>query len=89
LRNLLYRKKDGEFFSKVEINISGKAGDKKLNLRKEFQIPVKKKVKKSSISLFIQLPFVSGEYFLEVKLKDKISGVVSTKKVKFNIKRRK
>ncbi len=89
LRNLLYKKKDGKFFSKVEISVSGRAGDKKLNLRKEFQIPVKKKVKESSTYLFIQIPFVSGEYFLEVKLKDKISGAISTKKVKFNIKRRK
>ncbi len=83
---LFYEKEKGKFFSSFRVKIIGNAGKKKINIEKDYHLPVDKKGK---TVVEIKLPFTTGRYSLTLKVKDKIGGETSIKKITFNIKRRK
>lgn len=83
---LFYKKEKGKFFAEFRVKISGKAGEKEVNIEKDFNLPINKKGK---IEVEIPVPFCTGKYSLKLSVKDMIGGETSVKKLKFNIKRRK
>jgi len=82
-KKLSYTKEKGVFYARVKVEVSGTAGGEKVRVSREYKLPMKEG-KLPPVAL--RLPLRPGQYDLKVKVKDLVGGVVSVKKVKFNLK---
>ncbi len=84
-KKLSYTKEKGKFYAEVEVWVHGIAGGKGIDLKRKFKLPLENGKLKP---FYMKLPLSSGKYDFKISLKDNIGGSVSTKRIKFNLKRR-